>query len=354
MNLAIIGAGVAGLAAAQALRSRRPEIDITIYEKSRGVGGRAATRRVEGYSFDHGAQYAKAPTPAIEQLYTTDLAAQEPVDIGLPVWIFDGTGQIGEGDPAQNADPKWTFRSGISALGKGLARGLTVRTEVRVATLVPLAAGGYTLHDADGAVLGQADAVLLTPPGPQTAEIIAASPLDATLKAGLLEALRPATYRRCLSLTFAYAVRPALPWYAMVNIDRQHPVSWLAAEHAKPGRAPSNMGLLTAQMAPGWSTLHYDEAQAGTFAQVADAPAFVQEAERLVQALVGQSLGQPLWANLQRWRYALPDGHADGDVLNGTGSGLFFAGDYTADLGRIHLAIEEGWKVAERIASVDG
>lgn len=26
-------------------------------EKSKGIGGRAATRRVENYSFDHGANY---------------------------------------------------------------------------------------------------------------------------------------------------------------------------------------------------------------------------------------------------------------------------------------------------------
>ena len=44
MKLAIIGAGVAGLAAARALRQRRPDLAITIYEQSRSLGGRVATR----------------------------------------------------------------------------------------------------------------------------------------------------------------------------------------------------------------------------------------------------------------------------------------------------------------------
>jgi predicted NAD/FAD-dependent oxidoreductase len=66
MKLAIIGAGMAGLAAAHWLRRERPDIEVLIFEKSRGVGGRTATRRVQGAVFDHGAQYIKVATPEIE------------------------------------------------------------------------------------------------------------------------------------------------------------------------------------------------------------------------------------------------------------------------------------------------
>jgi hypothetical protein len=33
---------------------------------------------------------------------------------------------------------------------------------------------------------------------------------------------------------------------------------------------------------------------------------------------------------------------------------LFFAGDYTAGQGRVHLAIEQGWRVAEVISAWRG
>src|SRR5437868_1068414 len=135
MQLAIIGAGMAGLAAARALRQRQPGLAITIYEKSRGLGGRAATRRRDGFVFDHGAQYMKAPTPELERLLTADLPAADLIDIGQPVWTFDGAGAIAEGDPAQNADPKWTYRDGLSRLGKLMGAGLDIRREVRVASL---------------------------------------------------------------------------------------------------------------------------------------------------------------------------------------------------------------------------
>ncbi|MDX1531103.1 MAG: NAD(P)-binding protein, partial [Rhodothermales bacterium] len=61
--LAIIGAGAAGLAAAFGLRDSG--VAVTLFEKSRGVSGRAATRRrtADGqtWRYDHGAQYVKAP-----------------------------------------------------------------------------------------------------------------------------------------------------------------------------------------------------------------------------------------------------------------------------------------------------
>ena len=58
-KLAIIGSGLSGLTLANHLKD---EFDVTVFEKSRGVGGRLATRRVDTYAFDHGAQYFTART----------------------------------------------------------------------------------------------------------------------------------------------------------------------------------------------------------------------------------------------------------------------------------------------------
>ena len=43
-DVAIIGAGIAGLRAAETLR--KAGLDVVVLEKSRGLGGRAATRRI--------------------------------------------------------------------------------------------------------------------------------------------------------------------------------------------------------------------------------------------------------------------------------------------------------------------
>lgn len=341
-QVAIVGAGVAGLAAGRELA--RAGHAVTIYEKSRGVGGRAATRRVEGFSIDHGAQYFKAPTPALQALVDELPGAY---DIREPVWVFNGTGQISEGDPAQNAEPKWTWPGGINALAKHLARELAVRQESTIASL-RAADAGYELLNSNGTPLGSAEIVLLTPPAAQSAAIVAASKIDITVSQALLAALAPARYRRCLSIALAYQRRPATPWYALVNSDRKHPISWLACEHFKPNRAPAEAGLLLAQMAPGWSETHWDELAKGTYAP-GELPAAVREAHTLVQALVGAELGEPLWANAQRWRYALPD--APAAELPHT-QGLFLAGDFVVGQGRVHLAIENGWQAAQRIMAL--
>jgi len=48
MKLIIIGAGVSGLATAYTIHQHAPHISLHCIEKSRGLGGRAATRRRDG------------------------------------------------------------------------------------------------------------------------------------------------------------------------------------------------------------------------------------------------------------------------------------------------------------------
>lgn len=345
MKLAIIGAGLAGLAAAHKLRHSQSAIEIVIFEKSRGVGGRTATRRLHGAIFDHGAQYIKAPTPELEALLREGGAQETLRDIGLPVWTFDQHNQIAEGDPAQNSDPKWTYSDGITRIAKELAQSLDIRRQIRIGHIAQ-ANGSYILFDEQDAIVGAADAVLLTPPASQTHDLIAASALPNAAQEVVLAELARASYRPCVTVTLGYPpqLRPR-PFYALVNTDRQHPISWLAYEHLKPERASGDQHVVIAQMAPEWSASHWNDNLSQLTEQVA----------ALVSTLLDEDLHAPLWGDRQGWRYALPDGRADFDTLNSAIRGLFFAGDYTAGQGRVHLAIEQGWQVAERIAGhVDG
>jgi len=54
----VIGAGMAGLACARRLAAEGAHV--LVVDKARGAGGRASTRRGDGTSFDHGAQYFTA------------------------------------------------------------------------------------------------------------------------------------------------------------------------------------------------------------------------------------------------------------------------------------------------------
>ena len=58
VRIAVIGAGMAGLACAHELL--RADAKVTVFERSRGLGGRLATRRQGDLAFDHGAQFVTA------------------------------------------------------------------------------------------------------------------------------------------------------------------------------------------------------------------------------------------------------------------------------------------------------
>ena len=62
-TVAVIGAGLAGLACANALREAG--WPVTVFERSETVGGRCATRATELGGFDHGLQYFTAHSPAV-------------------------------------------------------------------------------------------------------------------------------------------------------------------------------------------------------------------------------------------------------------------------------------------------
>jgi predicted NAD/FAD-dependent oxidoreductase len=333
-RIAIIGAGPAGLAAGQRLSVVRPDLAVVVWEKSRGLGGRAATRRRGEFVFDHGAQYVKAPTPELRAL----LDDPALVDIGQPVWLLDGDGAIQPGDAAQNAEAKWTYADGLARLGRKLAAGLDVRLQARVGWLAE-AGRRWELFDSDGGGLGQFDAVLLTPPAPQLRDLIAVSQLAERSRLLIDQALAAAVYRRCLTITLGYEHPIERPWYALINSDRRHPLAWLAREHAKPGRAPRGSSLLIAQIAPVWSQAQWDTAL----------PLLAASVHAMISSILAEPLPPPVLADRQGWRFALPAAAA-GAQLHNAAPGLFWAGDYLAGQGRVHRAIEAGWAAAERIA----
>ncbi|MEM1057229.1 MAG: FAD-dependent oxidoreductase [Bacteroidota bacterium] len=357
LHLAIIGAGAAGLAAAHALRSA--PVRTTVFEKSRGLAGRAATRWRDAsdadgqpfrWRYDHGAQYVSAPEGSrTYRLLTEALSAEGLVDFGGRVWPFDDDGTLrpdrAKGDPG----PHLTYRDGLADLGRRLAEATPeaqIRRQTRVGAL-HREGDGWRLTDDEGADLGRFDAVLVTAPAPQAVDLLRASSLADDLRQSIARALGEATYRKQFTVVLAFTEPIARPEpYALVNADEHgatgggHAVAWLAVESDKPGRAPEGGTLLLAQMAPAWTEARYEY----------DRDAVIRDASREIERLLDTALPAPAWTDSQRWRYALPDSGVDTDALReAASSGLFFAGDAIAGKGRVHLALESGLDAADQI-----
>lgn len=346
-SIAIIGAGSSGLAAAHTFRDAG--YHVTIFEKSHGVGGRAATRRREGFVYDHGAQYIKDANSAdaisnkliTERFRTTDL-----IDIGKPVWTFDHTGYIQEGDPQQNAEPKWSYRNGLTSLAKRMAEGLNIHFHTHV-DLLQQTHEGWALFDSDGLALGEFTHLLITIPIPQALALIEHSLFVDTIQTPIKQVLGVARYNPLLSVMLGYRPTPRKrPYYALVNTDKAHPISWLAWEHEKaPERTPQGTGLLIAQMAPHYSKDHW---------KLPDEQAVLRDVASLVATLLDEALPPPMFTDMQHWLYALPSDKANADAVNQLTlpHGLAFCGDGFVG-GRVHLALEHGVRVAQQLIGME-
>ena len=353
MRIAIVGAGASGLAAGRWLAEHGHEV--TVYEKSRDYGGRAATRRAHGCVFDHGAQYLKLPddAPAVQRLVLDALPREGLVDIGRPVWTFDRDDKVKPGDEEGHGEAKWTYAAGLTTLGKRLAdvAGLTVHLETRVGRL-ERAGQGFRLYDTDGAALGDAERVLLAIPAPQALQLLRDSALGARGRAAV-DALHGAPYHSMVSVMLGFSMPPEgtifaggsrddpRPYYALVNTDRGHDISWLAIENDKgPTRAPAGVLAVLAQMAVPFSEAHYDDETGELAATVAP----------MVERLLGTAAGAPLWRDVARWRYARPAETLDPAEINRDHQGLLLVGDYVTAW-RLHSALQAGLDVAPRVVS---
>lgn len=289
-RVAVIGAGLAGLCAADALGTAGA--DVTILEKSRGVGGRLATRRdgEGGAGFDHGAQYVTARDAAFERYVARAVGADAAAE-----WA-----------PTRIETAETPKRRFVGAPGmRGLTGPLVADIEKR---------GGRFLFDAEASaarrtpegwridVQGAADAadtfdaVILSAPAPQAARIAAAFP-------ELVAALERVDMAPCWALMLATGA----PWAGPADIarDAAADIAWLARDSSKPGRAADGVERWVAHAGERWTEDHLElekEAAAAALleriaAQFGPPPASARAtAHRWRFARVRAPLGQPFLA----------------------------------------------------------
>ena len=338
-SIAIIGAGCSGLAAAHELRDAG--YTVTIFEQYQEVGGRAVTREQQGFTYEYGAQYIKRGSPISMSLITERFQLADLIDIAKPVWIFDRDGHIQEGDPIQNAEPKWNYRSGLNALAKRMAQGLDIRLLTRI-DYVQSGINGWKLFDNRGEEIGEFDRVLITIPASEAAELIKNSQIQDRRQEEIYTLLEKARYNPLISVMLGYRPIPQMrPYYALVNTDKTHAISWLAWEHEKASeRVPEGSGMLIAQMAPQYSYDNWHMPDAEIISDVADR----------ITTLLDEPLNKPFYSDIYRWNYALPTEKVNTEQLNSLTMpiGLAFCGDAFVG-GRVHLALEHGVEVARQL-----
>ncbi|WP_096395658.1 NAD(P)/FAD-dependent oxidoreductase [Halorubrum trapanicum] len=348
-DVGIVGAGAGAAAAAFVVDGTVPDADVTVLEKSGGLCGRAATRRHGDLTYDYGANYLKSDDDRVVELITETLDDEGLVDVTDPVYTFEADGEV---SPGRDADEhKWSYRRGLTQIAKRLfgRTDATVHRRTRVETIRRVeAAGGagddprWELDDADGETHGPFDVLLLNPPAPQTAELLRTAEWDDPLRETLVEAVDGVEYRSVWTAVLRYPFALDVPYYALVNTDKEHAVGWISREECKAGHVPDGETLLVVQANDAWSDARYDDDPAENVAALADHAAEIVGDDRLAD---------PDWTDYQGWRYAQPEGGVDrGPVDSARDAGLYLLGDWVAGEGRLHAAIANGLDVGERVA----
>lgn len=306
-SIAIIGAGMAGLAAARRLKEAGH--GVTLFDKSRGLGGRMATRRAGALQFDHGAQYFTARSERFRAL--------------VDGWLAGG--QAGDWD-----DGSYVGTPGMSAPARAMAAGCTIVGESQV-TALHRGGAGWSVHDASGPVAtpgnGSFAAAILAVPAPQ------AIPLAAS--AGLAwSPMQQASYAPCWALMLAFEAALDLP------SDRMRPqhaaIGWIARDSSKPGRSRETETVVVHATAD-WSR-----------ANLEDGPGDV--APRLLAAfrdLTGIA-AQPSFIAAHRWRYALVEQTAGQPFLWDETVDLAACGDWCIGP-RVEAAFESADALAQAL-----
>ncbi|MCS3649866.1 hypothetical protein GGQ08_001160 [Salinibacter ruber] len=338
LEVGMVGAGAGAAAATYTLCTARPDVEVTVFEKSRGLCGRAAARRRDGTVYEYGANYLKDAGGRVSSLIA-DTFDTGLVEVDGPIWTFDADGAVSEG---RDEDARrWTYEDGITRLAKHLfgATDAEVRRETRVTALHY--DDGWRLATADGDTRGPFDALLLNPPAPQTAELLSETGIDAVDRLG--EAADAVEYRTVWTAVLGYDFKIDVPYYALVNADKGHEVGWIGREECKPGHVPEGRSVLVVQASPEWSTERYDAPPEDNIADLA----------RHAADIIGDGrLTDPDWTDHQGWRYALPDnGLQDGPRRRATHKGVYVTGDWVAGAARLHAAIRSGLETGEHMAS---
>lgn len=304
--VAIIGTGMAGLSAAHTLR--QAGCAAVLFEKSRGSGGRLASKRTDVGPVDLGAQCFTADTPDFRQ------ACEQWNKAGLTeAWLPSAEAQGWIGVPR------------MSSLSRGLLADTPAHFGCRISEIRPID-GQWQLIDSQGTEHGPFASVILAIPAPQAADLLSAAPALAALAASV--AMRPVW---SVALGFH---KPLASISSPTCRQARYPLAGYTHNSGKPGRANAlDVWVLHADR--DWSAANLD---------TPDAQVVNQLHEAFSQTLDCQ-LPAADFTLTHRWLYAEPARTQTWGALAETGMGLYVCGDWCL-AGRVEDAWLSGGEAA--------
>lgn len=267
MRVVVIGAGIAGLVAAQQLQLCGHEV--TVLDKGRSPGGRLATRRIGEATLDHGAQFFTVREPAFNNL--------------VQQWLAQGViRQWCTGFANQDGHARYIGSTGMNSIARHVASSLDVRCNTFVFEVQRNEDMWQTKTD-DGTVFNS-DALVVTCPLPQAYSLLITAHVD------MPDALLHCQYDRTIGLLAVLNQPSAVPAPGGV----QHPNDEIQFVADNQQKGISAVPALTVNFSPSFSQQHWDN-----------------EPEALHQLLIHhaqQWFGDAsiVESQVKKWRFATP------------------------------------------------
>lgn len=318
----VVGAGLSGVACARELTDAG--IAVRVLDRGRRIGGRMASRRLEGRPADTGASYLTVGDPDSDVGFAAVVERWRAAGLAHP-WTDTFTVLEAGRVPEQKSGPtRWGTSGGIRTLVEQLAEGLDVQQQE-----VRRVARGTAGLEVDGE---PAAAVVLAMPDPQASRLLGPDLADAA--AALDRAYDPQ-----LALTARFerrtwdAVSPDGRFEgAFVNGDEA--LTWIADDGRRRGDdAPVLVAHSTVPLA-GW---HLEDPGAAE-------PEMVSALHRLL------GVERPLETHVQRWSLAKPSGEREERSRLG-GDLVGFCGDGWGPSAKVETAWLSGRDLGRRLVA---
>lgn len=335
-DVAVIGAGMAGLSCAQ--RLRQAGYSVAVVEKSRGAGGRVATRRVQGTRADHGARYLEPQGDAVQGLI--EVLVDRHI---LKLWTYTVC-EFRQGKLSAVPSSCYVAPAGMNAIGKYLAQDLEIWFGRRVQAISTTDNQMWHLSlevtDSNLEIPQEliAKAVVVAIPAPQALMFLN---YEIGLKSDFIDKLRSVDYDPCITVMAGYSATKQQdlsnlnPQWKSVSFPDNSDLAWVGLDSSK--RLESQQPVFVVHSSANFAERHLESV---------DLPTVGQELLDRTSEYLIPWLKQPQWLQVHRWRYAFCRNPLPVSCLAAEGTlPLVCAGDLCGE-GQIDGALRSGLAAA--------
>jgi len=294
-DVAIIGAGASGLTCAQQLQ--KAGYSVIVLDKSRGVGGRMATRRVSGTRADHGVRYLEPKGELLIQLIE-QLKICEPLENQLQLWT-DNLYEFKDNQlqPEVISQPYYIIPSGMSTVGKFLTNGLNLQlnSKVESLTITPEKIWKCQIQSTNSNTLEPpilAKSLVIAIPAPQALMLLEAANTEVELN--FLDIIKSVEYDPCITVIAGYSKEKykELPTWKAVRFCDDQILDWVGVDSSK--RLNATQPVFVIQSNAQFAEQYLEETDLTLAGQQ-----LIHQAANTI--LPGWET--PEWIQIHRWRY---------------------------------------------------